>query len=154
MSCLPETMIAVFLMFAPSQAVVGAGVIDGDTFETADGRVVRILNINTPELGTEEGNRAYYYARKLLRRKKVVLVREGKEKGKYGRYLFHVILPDGSNFAERMIRRGYSRYFIKYGKSVRYGRLYEQAEFLARRQRRGVWRSRLKAQRQPFKAEH
>jgi len=154
MSCLPEAMIAVFLMFAPAQAVVGAGVIDGDTFETADGRVVRILNINTSELGTEEGKRAYYYARRLLKRKKVALVKEGKEKGKYGRYLFHVILPDGSNFAERMIRRGYSRYLTKYGKSVRYGRLYEQAESLARRERRGIWKNRFNAQMRAFKAEH
>ncbi len=81
-------------------------------------------------------------------------MREGREKGKYGRYLFHVILPDGSNFAERMIRRGYSRYFTKYGKSARYGRLYEQAEFLARREGCGIWKNRVKVQRQPLKAEH
>jgi len=110
--------------------------------------------INTSELGTEEGKRAYYYARRLLKRKKVVLVKEGRGKGKYGRYLFHVILPDGSNFAARMIRREYSSYFTKYGKSVRYGRLYEQAEFLARRQRHGIWKNRLNAQRRAFQAEH
>jgi len=46
MSCLPEAMIAVSLIFAAQQAVVIAGIIDGDTFETADGRVTRILNIN------------------------------------------------------------------------------------------------------------
>ncbi len=55
MRCLPEALIAVFLMFAPSHTVVGAGVIDGDTFETADGLVVRILNINTWNLEPRRG---------------------------------------------------------------------------------------------------
>lgn len=134
------TAVIFFSFIAAQEVSVYSGVIDGDTFETSNGRVVRVLNINTPELGTEAGKRAYYYARKLLNKKKITLVGEGKERGKYGRYLYHVILPDGSLFAQRMIRRGHSRYYIKYGKSKLFGEIFEEAEKEAKKKRLGMWK--------------
>lgn len=135
-----KSFLCLILLAASSQSNIGRGVIDGDTFETDDGKVVRVLNINTPELGTEQGKKAYYFARKLLSGKKIMLIKEGKEKGKYGRYLYHAILPDGTNFAERMIRRGHSRYYKKHGKSRLYGELYKEAERRARKERLGIWK--------------
>jgi len=141
MNLLAISMVGFLLSASPDSASIGAGVIDGDTFETNDGRVVRILNINTPELGTEEGKRAYYYARRLLKGKKVTLIPEGNRKGRYGRYLYHVILPGGVNYAEKVIRRGHSRYYIKYGRTKLFEQSYLSAEKEAVKKKLGIWRT-------------
>lgn len=120
--------------------VAPSGVIDGDTFDAGEVRV-RVLNINAPELGTMPGKYAYYHARKLLSGKEVTLIEEPNHGGdKYGRHLYHVILPDGKNFSAEMIRRGFSKYWIKYGRSKIYDAEYQAAEDEAREKCHGLWK--------------
>lgn len=121
--------------------ISSSGVIDGDTFDAENGQRVRVLNINTAEIGTERGKYAYYFARKLLKGKTVKLVKEpGKNKGRYGRYLYHVILPDGSNYATKMIHRGHSNYWKKYGATVLFDKEYKKAERYAKKHRLGIYK--------------
>lgn len=120
--------------------IAPSGVIDGDTFDAGDIRV-RVLNINAPELGTMPGKYAYYHARKLLSGKEVTLIEElNHGPDRYKRHLFHVILPDGKNFGAEMIRRGFSKYWIKYGRSKIFDAEYQAAEDEAREKCHGLWK--------------
>ena len=103
-------------------------VIDGDTFVLADGTVIRVLNLNTPETKhpnrpvEKGGKEASIFAKQLLEHKYVTL--EGNIKDKYGRRLAKVWLTNGKLFADIMKRQGHhKKYRPKYKqrkKSTRY----------------------------------
>jgi endonuclease YncB( thermonuclease family) len=99
-------------------------VYDGDTLTvdvpdwagTPQSRTsVRVTGIDTPEYGSRascESERALAaevreYARALVNTgDRVLLTNAGNDK--YGRFLGHVTLPDGSDWARHMIERGYA----------------------------------------------
>lgn len=54
---------------------------------------------------------------------------------KYGRTLANVILPDGRNLSQELVRQGYAWWFRKYSKDEQLGRL----EADARVAKRGLW---------------
>ncbi|MCQ6276010.1 thermonuclease family protein [Bacillus sp. V3B] len=65
-------------------------VIDGDTFETADGRRVRLVGVNTPEsiIRTEEyGKEASSYTALKLEGKQVWMQKDVSDTDRYSRYL-------------------------------------------------------------------
>ena len=118
-------------------------VVDGDTVRVRlDGREesVRMLRINTPE----REQRGYTEARDallgLLKRREVQLAFEVPrrlERDRYGRVLAYV-LADGVNVNLEMVRRGWSRFFTRYGRG-RLDREFETAEREARQQTAGLW---------------
>ncbi len=75
-----------------SETVHVKKVIDGDTFHTASGEKIRILNLYCPELNEENGEFAKKYLEKLIEDEKVVM--EVDSKDKYGRTLARVYLND------------------------------------------------------------
>lgn len=87
-----------------AERVVVARVIDGDTFELADGRRVRVLGIDSCEAGTPGGRRATERAETLLIGAGVVTVtREpGVGTDRYGRELRYV-QTDGIDLGESMV---------------------------------------------------
>ncbi|MGL4339645.1 MAG: thermonuclease family protein, partial [Rhodoglobus sp.] len=83
---------------------------DGDTLFLADGRKVRMLGINTPEIGE---NRECYgeEATALLRRflpvgTKVWVVADVRPEDQYGRSLLFVYQDDATNVNLEMLRQG------------------------------------------------
>lgn len=87
-------------------------VYDGDTVQLRDGRRVRLLNIDTPELG-RDGRPDQPYARaardelrQLVQGAVLQLSQEQRKRDRYGRTLAHLYLPDGRNLAEVLLRRG------------------------------------------------
>lgn len=88
-------------------------VIDGDTFVTSDGTIVRIRNIDTPETkhptkGKEPGGEAAtQIARFILQRKYVWL--EGTAKDKYGRRHSTVKLQGGKLYSDIIRSHGYDK---------------------------------------------
>ncbi len=112
-------------------------VIDGDTIEIeyrGKSTRVRMLNVDCPESvhpdksrNTEQGKKAAEYTRSRLAGKKVRLEFEGRRRGRHGRLLAYVFV-DGQNFCEELIRKGYSPYYTKYGKSKRYYSQFVKAE--------------------------
>jgi micrococcal nuclease len=65
-------------------------VIDGDTFETSDGRRVRLIGVNTPEstIRTEEhGKEASHYKTSKLAGKQVWMQKDISDTDCYSRYL-------------------------------------------------------------------
>lgn len=91
-----------------------ARVIDGDTIVLEDGRHVRYVGINAPEIA-HEGKAGQCYGEEaktrngdLVEKKEVRLVRDVSEKDKYGRFLYFVFV--GDVFVEEvLVREGYAR---------------------------------------------
>lgn len=93
---------------AGEQATVGS-VHDGDTFTTTDGVKIRVLGIDSCELGTDAGPGARSYARTAMPvGSTVYLTREpGVDQDQYGRALRYVHLTTGggpSDLGMRMVR--------------------------------------------------
>ena len=89
-------------------------VIDGDTVVLAGGGKVRLIGIDTPELG-HDGTVDQPYARQareflvaLLRqpRGQIHLVYDRQRRDRYGRLLAHLFLPDGTSIEARILARG------------------------------------------------
>jgi len=120
-------------------------VVDGDTLHvelasspTPDERV-RLLRIDTPERGEAGYERATACLLELTAGGSVVLEWEGDhaERDAYGRLLAYVRAGDLLLNLE-LVRRGYSRFFTKYGEG-RYAQRFRAAQDDARVAKRGLW---------------
>ena len=90
-----------------------ARIYDGDTVQLVDGRKVRLLNINTPELD-HKGGADQAYAREateqvkrwLNSRDQLFLVFDLERKDRYGRWLAHLLDAKGQSLAENLLAKG------------------------------------------------
>jgi micrococcal nuclease len=121
---------------------------DGDTITVkTDGRTekVRLVGIDTPELDDErdayrdEAVAAREFVRLRLKGKAVSLERDGRQgdRDDYARLLRYVILPDGTNFNEELVRKGYARVYDRFAFSLK-GQ-FKKSEAEAKREHIGVW---------------
>lgn len=119
-------------------------VIDGDTLELADGRRVRLLGIDTPEIG-RRGEPSEPYARAAKKRLQA-LVREpglrmyvGEEpRDRYGRLLAHLFSGNGRNIEAQLLEEGLG-FALVVPPNDRLVECHGLAETRARVAERGVW---------------
>ena len=123
-----------------------AYVHDGDTLKLEDGRKIRLLGIDTPELSRKNlpTQPFAYQARDALRD----LVRQSDFKvglsfgldrqDKYNRTLAHLFLADGTNIQARLIELGYAMAFTT-PPNDRQTDCYRQTEAVAIENSRGIW---------------
>jgi micrococcal nuclease len=118
-------------------------VIDGDTLKLEDGRLVRLIGIDTPETRHPEvpvqvfGEEASQFARQLCEGFDIYLEYDQEPKDVYGRTLAYVYLKDGRMLNEELIKQGYA-YVLRrfpFRKKQRFLNLQEQARF----GNRGLW---------------
>jgi micrococcal nuclease len=128
------------------QVTVGR-IIDGDTFETSDGRRVRLVGVNTPESTSrteEHGKEASRYTTSKLEGKQVWMQKDVSNRGRYSRYLRIVWLEVPSNIMDEneirtkmfnayLVLNGYAEpstfipdvkyrtYFVKFAREAREG---------------------------------
>ena len=135
----------------PDRAAVRR-VIDGDTIELRDGRLVRYIGIDTPEVRRREGLRwvvdpepfgraAAEANRRLVAGRTVRLEYDAQTHDRYGRLLAYVYAPtrDGEAMVnEELLRLGYAQ-LLTIPPDVRYVERFRQAVAEARRARRGLW---------------
>ncbi len=67
-------------------------VIDGDTFELANGDIIRMICVDTPEKGKEGYEEAKEFLESLILFKEVQLEKSIDDKDKYGRLLRYVYI--------------------------------------------------------------
>ena len=80
-------------------------VVDGDTFDTTRGRVVRLFGVDTPERGERCASEARQRLRKLAGGK--VRLEDGPRlTDRFGRVLAYVYTVDGLSIDEILIREG------------------------------------------------
>ncbi|HUW18816.1 MAG TPA: thermonuclease family protein [Sedimentisphaerales bacterium] len=126
-------------------------VVDGDTIDIdiADGKHehtrIRLLGIDTPETNSDKygvmyfGSEAAAFAGKsaLGKQVNVYLDDAGPTRGKYGRLLAYVRLPDHSFLNEILLTEGLAYADLRFRHSL-YNK-YKQLEASARSQRKGLW---------------
>jgi len=120
------------------QALV-ARVIDGDTVELADGRHVRYLGIDTPEVGDYYGEEATGRNRDLVERKTIELQRGSRDQDEYGRLLRYVYV-DGTFVNGELVAEGYATAYV-FDPDDRYSQVLVQLEQYARMKELGLWAS-------------
>jgi len=118
------------------QALV-ARVIDGDTVELADGRHVRYLGIDTPEVGEYYGEEATARNRGLVEGKTIELQRGSRDQDEYGRLLRYVYV-DGTFVNAELVVEGYATAYI-FDPDDRYSQVLVQLEQYARMRELGLW---------------
>ncbi|KAF0862475.1 thermonuclease family protein [Pseudomonas sp. LD120] len=122
-------------------------VVDGDTLRLTDGRSVRMIGLNAPELA-RKGRPAEPFAvaaRQRLQRwvaqsgGRVDLLLGRERRDRYGRTLAHVYGVNGDSFEARLIAEGLA-YQIAIAPNVAQVACLQAAESHARRARLGLWR--------------
>jgi endonuclease YncB( thermonuclease family) len=121
-------------------------VYDGDTVKLSDGRRVRFIGINTPEMA-HHGTRIQPYAeiaRTSLQKAlepggNMLTLQYGRErKDHYGRLLAHAYLGDGENVAVLLLRQGHATTLVVPPNTAA-AICYQQIENEARSAGRGLW---------------
>jgi len=118
------------------QALV-TSVIDGDTVELADGRRVRYLGIDTPELGEPYADEATARNKELVEGKTIELQRGDRDQDEYGRLLRYVYV-DGIFVNAELVAEGYATAYI-FNPDDRYSQILVQLEQYAKMRERGLW---------------
>src|SRR5205814_3862217 len=130
--------------------------LDGDSLLLTDGREVRLIGINAPELGKNKApdqpiaRAARERTAELTRGRTVRLVYDEERTDRYGRTLAYVTLPDGRDLDETLLEEGYG-WTIAISPNVARLPAYRSAEARARTAHRGVWTIR---EYEPLPAEH
>jgi len=109
---------------------------DGDTIELRRGGEtvrVRVFGVDCPERGQPWSSRARQFTASLVGDREVVI--RVKDHDKYGRTVGEVILGDGRNLGEELVRAGLAWHYRQYSHDPTLARL--EAE--ARAARRGLW---------------
>jgi endonuclease YncB( thermonuclease family) len=130
-------------------------VIDGDTLVVdlpdagSTTTRIRLWGIDTPEMADPDtgrpaeplAKRARQVAQQLASNKTVTLELEShRVRGDFGRVLAHVHLPDGTNLAERLLKRGLAEFDDRY--RHRYFRRYRIVTQQAQTRNLGLWQKR------------
>jgi endonuclease YncB( thermonuclease family) len=139
------------LAFCPSPGrlptVEVARVVDGDTLRLVDGRNVRLIGINTPELG-RDGRRAEPYAMAAQRRLqalvkasdgRVGLVMGRERQDRYGRTLAHAYDARGRNLEAALLAEGLG-FMVGIAPNTALVGCHQRAEQQGRQNRLGIWR--------------
>jgi endonuclease YncB( thermonuclease family) len=133
---------------------------DGDTLQLRDGRKVRLIGINTPEL--ERKNKAaepFAIAAKnalkaLFYKNKTISLRYGEEKkDHYGRFLAHGFLTDGQNIQTILLNQGLAR-AISIPPNTKFSVCYLEQEHKARCEKNGLWKQAKILQAKNLKKQH
>lgn len=134
---------------APTEVVPVRHALDGDSLVLADGRQVRLIGVNTPEIHPSSDKRQPVAPQPLAREaqrftaarvngKTVTLRFETERSDRHRRLLAHVTLADGSSLEEALLREGLG-WMVAVPPNVAEVARLQAAEDEARRTGRGVW---------------
>lgn len=120
-------------------------VFDGDTLALMDGRHLRFIGVDTPEIG-RKGKPSQPLAEQARQRLMALLegsprigLRYGRErKDRYGRTLAHVFLSDGRNVERLLLEEGLGTALVV-PPNLGFVACYARVERAARDGRRGIW---------------
>ncbi len=126
------------------EAVQIEAVFDGDTVRLTDGRKVRLVGINTPEVAhrgkPEEplALEARQQLEALLKQKPIYLLVGQDTHDHYGRVLGHLFTGQGESIIAALLQQG-AGFQVAILPNLRYVDCYSQAQAQARSRRLGVW---------------
>lgn len=139
-------------VFNNGTALFVSRIVDGDTIELSNGKKVRYIGMDTPEI-VDPRKPVQCFGREAARRNKelvegnaVRLEKDVSEVDKYGRLLRYVYLPAASATGTEifvnleLIKEGYATAFT-YPPDVKHAKEFKSAEIEARNAKRGMWSS-------------
>jgi micrococcal nuclease len=112
--------LVLFLLYAApglAEDVHVEWVPDGDTLYLKDGRWVRLLGIDAPEMGGGGSPEQFHaresrdFLRRLVEGRPIRLKPDTLEKDRYDRFLAYVYLPDGRMANEIMVKEGLAFFY-------------------------------------------
>ena len=121
-------------------------VYDGDTVKLANGKKIRLIGINTPEMNYKTGDpepfaeEAKTFLKNKVLRKKIGLRFGVEKKDLHGRYLAHIFLNDELNLQQALLERGLA-VNISFPPNLWQHECYVDAEKEAREQKKGLWKN-------------
>jgi len=121
-----------------------ASVIDGDTLALTDGRRVRLLGINTPEVahhgrpGEPLGEQAKQFLKTQVEGKRIRLYYDLQHRDHYQRLLARVFLEDGREINALLLQHGMAHALLKWP-NLKNAEHYYALEREAREVGRGIW---------------
>ena len=144
--------LALSFIIIPAIALAGQykviRVVDGDTILIRyNGKFekVGLLYVNTSKSAHPDEKQsmkmaevAFKYTQKKLTGKYVDLEFESWARGRYG-VLFAYVFVDGKNINLDLVRKGFSPYYIKYGRSQKYDAEFRAAQKQARKEKLNIW---------------
>ena len=119
-------------------------VYDGDTVKLTNGKKVRLIGINTPEINYKTGNpepyakKAKYFLQQKVLKQKIGLRFGNDKKDRHGRFLAHIFLRDKINLQQALLKNGLA-VNIAIPPNLWQQDCYLNAEKEARRLRKGIW---------------
>ncbi len=120
-------------------------VVDGDTIHLKDGRSVRLIGVNAPEVANKHkaaeplATESKKNLAAILAKSKKIGLKYGQEKyDRYLRTLAHVFLESGVNVQASQLKRGMAAHII-IPPNLRQQNCYAKHEELARSKKRGIW---------------
>jgi len=134
---------------APTEVAQVRHALDGDSLLLADGRQVRLIGVNTPEIHPSRDKRQPTAPQPLAREaqrfvatrvngRSVTLHFETERNDRHRRLLAHVTLADGVNLEEALLREGLG-WMVAIPPNVEELPRLQAAEDQARQAGRGVW---------------
>ncbi len=117
---------------------------DGDTIVLVDGRRVRYIGINAPEVAHRDqkaepyGSAAKNFNKKLVLAKRVFLEFDREKNDHYGRLLAYIFLEDGT-FVNRMILARGLAYFLYRRPNLKYADALLKTQRKAMGAKQGIW---------------
>lgn len=132
--------------FAATETARVEAVVDGDTLRLADGRRVRLIGVNAPELHDRSGHAepgavsARRFASRFLGGSRIMLVVGEVRHDRYGRTLAHVWRADGASLEGALLAAGLARH-IALPPDLRQLECLSASERRARSAGSGLWGS-------------
>ncbi|MDA3870167.1 MAG: thermonuclease family protein [Gammaproteobacteria bacterium] len=128
------------------ETVIVKHVHDGDSIKLTDGRSIRLIGINAPEVARDgRADEAFALpARDLLmtllsdHNNRIKLIHGREKKDHYQRSLAHLFLPDGTNVQAQLLASGLVN-VISIPPNIRFTHCYQQAEKRAFCDGKGLW---------------
>jgi len=125
----------------PNESALVTRIIDGDTIDIQypNGSTdrVRLTCIDTPERGEPGFQQASDYLENLILDKKVKLVKDISERGKYQRLIRYIYLDD-LFVNKKMVEEGYAKAYPYFPDTAKCPEI-QEAEKLAKEAKRGIW---------------
>jgi len=138
-----------FCLLLPVQLVARDGQVswvpDGDTVHLEDGRKVRLLGIDAPEMGRDGAPDQYYakearqFLRRLVKGRTVRVETDHQGTDRYGRILAYVYLPDGRMANLVLVEEGYAFYYPHTHQDREFQKRMLAAQNRSIRARKGFW---------------